>query len=438
MTRPEQIPDELELLISDMNGVPRGKSIAGTSWKDSYEPHMAEAIFFQTITGGYADAFEEYAPNDGDILMKIDWDTYRATPWKKGKVGQVICETLDQRGQPVAFDPRNVLKKILAAYQKLGLYPVIAPEVEFYLLNPVTAENPALRPAVGEDGSGEFGGEAFSPDALDKYSRVIEDIRKMSAKAELDLAAVIHEMGPAQVELNVAHGDVLSRMDHFFLLKRLIKGCAQKRGMLASFMAKPIEGLPGNGLHAHCSLLDRDGNNVFALRRSKAPDDLKYFIGGLQQYLPSAFALIAPNVNSYKRFVRDLSAPINLEWGYDNRTTGFRVPYSDSAAGRVENRVAGADANPYLMMSAMLACGLLGLKKQSKATRPFSGDAYDRRADLPDNLGDALKVLEECRELVDHLGRPFVEVFCSVKRAEINHFSTSITPWEVGYLGSAL
>jgi len=438
MTKPDSMPDEIELLVSDINGIPRGKSLSSAAYSTDSRPHLAEAVLFQTITGGYADAMGLYDANDGDLILEPDWSTYRPTPWKSGSVGQVICNTLDAAGNPVAYDSRNVLKKVLNAYTALGLKPIIAPEVEFYLLQPVRSDDLSLETAVGNSGAAEFGGESFNPDALDKYTEVFEDIRRYSRQTGLELAAVVHEMGPAQVELNVTHGEALSRADQLFQLKRLIKGCAARHQLLASFMAKPLEALPGNGLHVHCSVLDSEGRNIFQLKRGKAPPALQHFIGGLQQYLPLAFALISPNLNSFKRFVRDLSAPINLEWGYDNRTTGFRVPFGDAAAGRVENRIAGADANPYLMVAATLACGLLGMQNQCAASRPVKGDAYELTTNFPEDLGEALRILESSETLIELLGQSFIDVFVSVKRSELTHFARSITRWEVQYLGSAI
>jgi len=438
MSKPNDMPDELELILPDMNGIPRGKTIAADSLSESDPPHLAEAIFFQTINGGYSLAMDKFDANDGDLLMHPDWSTYRSTPWKPGNVGQVICETKDQRGNPIAYDSRNVLKKVLQEYSDLGLTAIVAPEVELYLLNPLAIGDLAMTIAAGEASQAEFGGEAYSLDALDKFSPVIEDIKAMCRDTGLELSAIVHEVGPAQIELNVEHGEAMSRADQLFQLKRLIKGCASKHNLLASFMAKPIASLPGNGLHMHCSLLDENGDNIFELERSKAPPALRHFIGGLQRYLPDAFALIAPNVNSYKRFVGDLSAPINLEWGYDNRTTGLRVPFSEPKAGRVENRIAGADANPYLMFASMLACGLLGLRQKLEPNKPFEGDAYDLEPKFPEDLGVALRLLEQNKDLTQLLGSEFVEVFVSVKRAELQDYMKSITQWEVGYLGSSL
>ena len=248
----------------------------------------------------------------------------------------------------------------------------------------------------------------------------------------------MHEVGPSQIELNLAHGDPLRRADQLFLLKRLVKACAVRHGYLASFMARPLDGVPGSGAHLHCSVADGGGGNIFALEDGRAPAALRHFIGGLQTWLPEAFALIAPNVNSFKRFVPDLSAPINLEWGYDNRTAGLRVPYGPPASGRVENRVAGADVNPYLLTATTLACGWLGMQDRVEPTEPHEGNAYEAPATLPSDLGHALATLAANRRLAELLSEAFIEAYVDVKRSELQDFQKWMTPWEVRYLGSQL
>lgn len=430
---------DLELLVCDLNGVPRGKTVDGASFARGDSAHMAEAIFFQCITGDYAEeAMEAYCPADGDLQLVPDWSTCRDVPWKTGECRQVICDTLDKAGKPLPFDPRNLLRRILSLYAEQGWTPIVAPEIEFYLLQPPKRNDRALVPAAGVNERAEFGGEAFSSDALDKYAPFLDGVRAMSAGIDIPLKAMVHELGPGQVELNMAHDEALKQADRLFLVKRLVKACALQHGYLASFMAKPLMDLPGSGLHVHLSLVDGQGANVFALDNGKAPEALRHFIGGLQTYLPKAFALIAPNVNSYRRFVSGSSAPINLEWGYDNRTAGFRVPYADDASGRVENRIAGADANPYLFIAATLACGLLGLEEGIEPGDPAEGDAYDLPADLPIDLRDALRVLSRHKKLRRLLTRRFIHGFVTVKREELQHLGRWITPWEVGYLGSML
>ena len=324
--KPAELASTVDLLLADLNGTPRGKTVKADALDDGDPPHFAAGVFFQTINGDYVDScMERYDPKDEDLILRPDWSSYSACPWKPGDHGQVVCESLDKSGAAIPYDSRNVLKRILATYADAGLHPVVAPELEFYLLEPVQRDASALAMAAGLDGRAEFGGEAFSADALDKYAPFLDDVKAQSEAAGLPVSAFVHEVGPSQIELNLAHGDSLRRADQLFLLKRLVKACALRHGYLASFMARPLDEVPGSGAHLHCSVADTEGANIFALEDGRAPAALRHFIGGLQKWLPEAFALIAPNVNSFKRFVPDLSAPINLEWGYDNRTAGLRV-----------------------------------------------------------------------------------------------------------------
>jgi glutamine synthetase len=433
---PDPISAHVELLFSDMNGVPRGKVIDGSSLKPGYRPHMGFSLLFQTINGEYADILDRLNPKDEDMQLEPDWSTYRATPWKEDDHSQVICRSLNKNGQPTTVDSRNVLLEILGQYALAGWFPIVAPEVEFYLVQPVQDPRNALVPATGQNGRLESGGESFSIDALDKFEDFFATLRQTCAKANIQLEGLIHEMGPGQIELNVGHGDALDKADQLFLLKRAVKACALKCNMTATFMAKPIEAAAGSGLHIHTSMNDADGNNVFALQDGQAKAMLRYYIGGLQHYLPRAFALFSPSINSYKRFVPDLSAPVNLEWGYDNRTTGFRIPYDTDENGRVENRIAGADANPYLFTAATLACGLLGIREKLEPRAPVEGNAYYLKlpAAFPRDLGAALVELQNCQPIIDLIGKDFIDSFVSIKQMEIDHFQAEISLWEQRYL----
>jgi len=439
VNRPTRLSGQIDLLLTDINGVPRGKTIESQSFDDSDLPRMAEAVLFQCINGDYTEtAMDVFNPKDEDLIMKPDWATYRPTPWKEGEVGQVICQALDKEGKALLYDSRNLLTRVINRFEAKGLTPIVAPELEFYLLDPPKRGDVSLKPGPGYDGRDEFGGEAFSFDALDRYAPFVASLREMCDQAHIDLSAIIHEVGPAQIEINVGHATALAVADQMFLLKRLVKGCALQQGYLASFMAKPAFKLPGSGLHVHCSMLDAQGFNLFSLENQLAPASLRYFIGGLQHYLPDAFSLLAPNVNSYKRFIGDRSAPINLEWGYDNRSTGLRVPHGPADAGRVETRVAGADANPYLLLAAILGAGLLGLEESLQPTEPNEEDAWDTTTGLPDTLGEGLRRLKASAKLAELFSQEFIDVYLSVKGSELEDFSSRISSWEVNYLGSLL
>jgi glutamine synthetase len=200
-------------------------------------------------------------------------------------------------------------------------------------------------------------------------------------------------------------------------------------------MAKPLAGEPGSAMHIHQSIVDaKTGANIFSDAEGKPSALFESFIAGLQKYLPSSMSLFGPNVNSYRRITRYHSAPINVQWGFDNRTAGLRVPMSDAQARRVENRLGGADANPYLAIAASLACGYLGMVEGLKPTAPITGSAYDLPFSLPRSLADALAMLQGNKTLVEVFGERFVAAYCAVKENEYETFSRVISSWEREHL----
>jgi glutamine synthetase len=214
-----------------------------------------------------------------------------------------------------------------------------------------------------------------------------------------------------------------------------VREAALRHGMYATFMAKPIAGEPGSAMHVHQSIVDeRTGRNLFSLPDGSASPEFYWFIGGLQRYVPSAMALFAPYVNSYRRLVRSNAAPINIQWGTDNRTAGIRSPVAEAAARRVENRVIGADANPYVALAATLACGYLGLKNRIEPTPECKGDAYLGDYQLPRSLGEALQLLRSEKALAEVLGQDFVTVYGEIKEIEYAEFMKVISPWEREHL----
>jgi glutamine synthetase len=237
------------------------------------------------------------------------------------------------------------------------------------------------------------------------------------------------------MEINFNHGDPLELADQAFLFKRTLRQAALKHGIYATFMAKPMEREPGSAMHVHQSVFDSTtGDNLFARQDDGFTDLFLWHIGGLQKYLPAAMPLLAPNVNSYRRLRRYSDAPINLHWGWENRTVGFRVPDSTGAARRVENRVAGADANPYLAIAGSLACGLLGMIDQIEPTKPIEGSAYRLAQTLPRHLMDALDQLRRTKPLRQLFGDDFVEALIMVKETELEAYQRVISSWEREHL----
>lgn len=238
------------------------------------------------------------------------------------------------------------------------------------------------------------------------------------------------------MEINLEHGDAMDLADQVFLFKRGLRQVAMRHKIYATFMAAPIEQQPGSALHIHQSVVDNEtGDNIFVNRSGRESNLFKWYIGGLQKYLPSVMALIAPNVNSYRRLAPDeFGSPINIEWGYDNRTAGLRVPVSQPEARRVENRIAGADVNPYLAIAASLACGYLGMMEQVKPKKPVEDNAYDMATTLPHTLLEAVNALLDCKELHPILGEKFVRLYSNVRNHEYNTFLNVISAWEREYL----
>jgi len=277
--------------------------------------------------------------------------------------------------------------------------------------------------------------QAYSMSAVDEYGKVIDDIYDFAEAMGLEIDGILQEGGAGQIELNLRHGDPVRLADEMFFFKRMIREAALKHDTYATFMAKPIEGEPGSAMHIHHSVVALDTDqNIFSNPDGSETPEFLHFIGGMQRNLPAVIALLAPYVNSYRRYVPDFAAPINLEWGRDNRTTGLRVPVSDPASRRVENRLPGMDCNPYLGIAASLACGLVGLIEKTDPSAPFAGDAYKLPSGMPRGLGDALGLLDANPTIRQTLGEEFCRVYCAVKELEHNEFLQVISPWEREHL----
>jgi glutamine synthetase len=426
--------DEVECIVSDIAGVARGKAMPASKFAKQPSFFLPNSIFLQTITGEWADN-PSGAFTEPDMILVPDFTTATAAPWTADVTLQVIHDAQDQAGNPVPTAPRNVLRRIVELYNAEGWRPVVAPEMEFFLTARNLDPNMPVMPPMGRSGRRAAGKQAYSMSAVDEYGKVIDDIYDFAEAQGFEIDGILQEGGAGQVEINLAHGDPVRLADEIFFFKRLIREAALRHDCFATFMAKPIEGEPGSAMHIHHSVVDmKSGKNIFSDKKGKETDAFLQFIAGMQNHLPAAVALLAPYVNSYRRYVPDFAAPINLEWGIDNRTTGLRVPISGPEARRIENRLAGMDCNPYLGLAASLACGYLGLKEGRLPRPACTGDAYTSETDLPYNLGDALDLLEEDGALQEVLGREFCLVYDAVKRNEYKEFLQVISPWEREHL----
>ncbi|NSY38479.1 glutamine synthetase family protein [Leisingera sp. ANG59] len=427
--------DEVECVISDLPGIARGKAVPASKFAKTDYFHLPDSIFYQTITGDWADAADEDGWIEKDMTLKPDMSTATAAPWTGDWTLQVIHDAYDRHDQPIPYSPRNVLKRVVQLYRDKGWKPVVAPEMEFFLVARNIDPAKEIEPMMGRSGRPAAARQAYSMTAVDEFGPVIDDIYDFAEAQGFEIDGITQEGGAGQLEINLRHGDPVKLADEVFYFKRLIREAALRHDCFATFMAKPIEDEPGSAMHIHHSILDVEtGQNIFSGPQGGETDAFYNFIAGLQNHLPAGLAVMAPYVNSYRRYVKDHAAPINLEWARDNRTTGIRVPLSGPEARRVENRIAGMDCNPYLGIALSLACGYLGLINEERPRKQFKGDAYEGEGDIPQVMGQALDLFDEAKELHEVLGPDFARVYSIVKRAEYEEFLQVISPWEREHL----
>lgn len=432
----EHAVTEVEAMVPDLTGNARGKFIPAAQFLEMGEPRLPESILIQTVTGEYSDEHWDFvAPTDADMVLVPDPDTVRLIPWAREPTASIIhdCQTMD--GEPHPLSTRNVLRKVVDLYTAEGWQPVVAPEVEFYLVARNVDPDQVLKPPQGRSGRAESSRQSYSIDAVNEFEDLIEDMYDYAEVQGLDVDTLIHENGAAQMEINFLHGDPLRLADQVFLFKRMVREVAHKYGIYATFMAKPMQTEPGSALHIHQSIVDSaTGENIFIDEDGKQNTRFMSYIAGLQTFTPNLISFYAPNVNSYRRLAPELAAPINLNWGFDNRTTAFRVPHSGPAATRVENRFPGADANPYLAIAASLASGYLGMKLGLSPTEPHQGTANEDDIEVARSLEEGLRKLQDVPELVEIFGELFLRAYEAVKLDEFEEFNRVISSWEREHL----
>jgi glutamine synthetase len=428
---------EVECLVPDITGNARGKIIPAAKFSHDYGTRLPEGIFATTVTGEYPDNYDELvSPSDSDMLLRPDADTVRMVPWATDPTAQVIHDCFTKTGERHELAPRNVLHRVLKLYADMGLQPIIAPELEFFLVQRNTDPDFPLQPPAGRNGRPETARQSYSIDAVNEFDPILDLMYDYCEAMELDVDTLIHESGAAQLEVNFEHADPMSRADQVFLFKRTMREAAMRHGIYATFLAKPMENEPGSSMHIHQSLVDaKTGKNVFAGGKEGQQSQIfMHYLAGLQKYVPAAMAIFGPNVNSYRRLAFGEVSPKNVMWGYDNRTCGLRVPMDTPENTRVESRFAGSDVNPYLALAATLACGYLGIKEKLQPTEPMSGSAHSKGYDLPRSLEEAIVLLRKSKPLRGLLGERFVKAYTSVKEKEHQTYFRVISSWEREFL----
>jgi len=336
----------------------------------------------------------------------------------------------DESGAPYLGDPRRALAAVVARYAERGLTPVAATELEFYLVDPEGDRPVAPRsPVTGKRLDSD---EILSIEELDHFDEFLSGVYESCAAQGVPADAAIAENGTGQFEINLLHvNDPLRAADDAVLFKRIVRGVARKLGYAATFMAKPYGGRAGNGFHIHFSLVDKSGRNVFDDGSDQGAPMLRYAVAGLLDAMPDSALLFAPHLNSYRRLRGGVLAPNRAAWGYENRTTAIRIPGGPPAARRIEHRVSGADANPYLVLAAVLGAALEGIEAEREPVDPVEGNAY--ATDFPKLATDwvtAVEQFERSERMTRILPEPLRNLLVACKRQEIATFDTTVTDFE--------
>lgn len=429
---------EVSCLVPDFGGTARGKSMTPALFLTGLKNgslRLPEATYAVGAHGDFI--FNDHIDrSERDLVLQCDLNTIHVTPWTKENAAAIICDGIRTDGTPFPLSPRQVLKDVLALYDKQGWKPIVGPEIEFYLIAPF--EDIIRKPNAprGSGGLREFGQYTYSLDAIDEFDEFFEDLYDFSKLQNIQLDTLIHEDGPCQFEVNLGHTDALTIADQLFLFKRLARHVGKKHGMFVTFMAKPYAEESGSSIHTHQSVVDtKTGKNIFANEDGSDSQLFSYYIGGLQKHLPEAMPFIAPYTNSYNRFEAYMSAPTNTHWGRENRTVGLRVPDSTPSARRIENRIAGSDINPYFAITASLICGYIGMMEKVEREEEFKGQSYDDNQNmLPGTLTNALDKFRKSDTLRKYLGDAVIDTFADVKQAEYDDRSSVLSPWDVQYL----
>jgi glutamine synthetase len=419
--------EDVEAIVPDMAGAARGKVIPAAKFGKG-DIKMPAGVFEQTISGDYVEDPDNI--EDKDMWLVPDPETLRPVPWAAEPAAAVFLDCYHSDGSPVAKSPRGVLRHVLSLYEEKGWTPVVAPEVEFYLLSPHSDPNADAEPPTGRLGWTDRANQPFSIDAMNDFDEFINQVYEYCETQRINIDSISLEMGRAQFELNFLHGDALELADQVFLFKRTVREAAINHNKHATFLAKPRSEDAGSSLHVHQSIVDTQGNNIFSDENGEPTELFEGYLGGLQAHMNEALLMFAPYVNSYRRLGSPWCSPVNLAWAIDNRTVGLRVPDSPPAARRIENRLAGSDVNPYLVIAATLACGYLGMTEGLKPTEPTEGSAYGADHGLHRHIISAIEAMSGSQAMRRMLGDPFVDLYTAVKELEYKEFQEIITPYE--------
>ncbi|HZF16185.1 MAG TPA: glutamine synthetase family protein [Steroidobacteraceae bacterium] len=427
----------VDVLLADNGGVLRGKRITAAELGGVYSKglYLPGSMFALDVLGHTIEATGlGFDDGDADRACLPLPDTLLAVPWLGPAVAQVQVAMHEIDGTPFFGDPYHVLGGVLDKFRALGLKPVIAIELEFYFVDRERASGMPQPPVSPRTGRREFRTQINSMEDLDDYSAILTDIAAQCAIQEIPTGTALAEYGPGQFEVNLQHVDDAQRAcDHAIRLKRLVKGVAHKHGMEATFMAKPYREMAGSGTHIHVSVLDAAGRNVFASDDELGSPRMRNACAGMLATMADGMAVFAPNANSYRRLRPEAYVPMTPNWGLNNRGVAVRVPVSDPSNRRLEHRVAGADANPYLLAAWVLAGIHHGLVERMQPPAPWLGNAYKGNdgETLPAHWANAFDRFERSALAQEYFGERFVKLYATTRRGELEAFASHVSPLEI-------
>ncbi|GAB3038561.1 glutamine synthetase family protein [Bowmanella dokdonensis] len=422
-----------DLILSDLNGVARGKRIKRDAIEGVLEngmniPFSVMALDASGETVEASDLGLEIG--EPDRICYADLNTLAYCPWGSQSTAQVLFSMYDYEGAPVMIDPRNQVRHAVELFKAKGMNPVVALELEFYLIDKERNKKGYIQPPISpKTGKREESTQCHSMLNLDDFAEFLLDVDQCCQIQGVPADTAVSEYAPGQFEINLRHGDdPLLACDHAMMLKRIIHQVAEKHDMQATFMAKPYGKRAGSGLHVHASLVDDKGDNLFADGEAEDHPLLRSAVAGLLETMQESTALLCPNINSYRRLQPNLYVPMYVNWGIDNRTVAVRIPAGEPHSRRVEHRVAGADANPYIALATVLYAMYHGVSNQLTPPAPQEGNTFEfDNPSLPSRLPDALELLNGSKVFNQYFGEEFIRVYSACKEQELLKFEQTVT-----------
>ncbi len=410
----------------DLNGQARGKRIP-VRYAEKVSTEGTRFPFSVLNLDIWGEDIEDsplvFDAGDRDGVLLPTERGFMPMPWLDAPTALLPLWMFHEDGQPYEGDPRQALATVVARYKAKGLTPVVATELEFYLIDD-SGKLPRV-PSAPQSGKRRSGAETLALRALDAFDKFFTDLYEACEAMDISADTAISEAGPGQFEINLMHGpDALKAADDPWLFKLLVKGLARRHGMAASFMAKPYEQFSGSGMHTHFSILDKSGANIFDDGSAEGSPRMKNAVAGCLAALADSSLIFAPHANSFDRLVPERHAPTGIAWAYENRTAAIRIPSGSHKARRIEHRVAGGDVNPYLMIAAILGAALQGIEDNMTPPPPITGNAYALELEqIPDTWEGALAAFEASTIMPRIFPAELIRNYVLTKRQEIHYMA---------------